>query len=163
MSSRSDGFARVVVITDTRERQPYGFDPGRVTTVRRALRSGDYSLEGFEERVAVERKTLDDFAQSLIRARERFLAEMRRLESFDAACVVVEGSLRDLMEGKAATGAHPSSLLGAALSLIVDHGIPVFFCSDRQAACRFVEGYLLRVHRKMTGQWEPKPQQSAGK
>lgn len=149
---------RVVVIADTRERQPYSFDPERVTTVRRALRSGDYSLDGFEERVAVERKTLDDFAQSLIRARERFLAEMRRLESFEAACVVVEGNLRDLLEGKASSHAHPSSLLGATLSVVVDHRIPVFFCSDRQAACRFVEGYLLRFHRRIaTPCVEPPP------
>ena len=141
---------RVVVIADTRERQPYSFDPERVTIVRRALRSGDYSLEGFEERIAVERKTLDDFAQSLIRSRDRFPAEMRRLESFEAACVVVEGNLRDLLEGRASSGAHPSSLLGAALSVIVDHGIPIYFCSDRQAACRFVEGYLLRCHRRLS-------------
>lgn len=153
---------RVVVIADTRERQPYGFDPERVTVIRRALRSGDYSLDGFEERVAVERKTLDDFAQSLIRSRDRFLAEMRRLESFEAACVVVEGSLRDLLDGKAASGAHPSSLLGATLSVVVDQGIPVFFCSDRQAACRFVEGYLLRFHRRITTPCAEQPPQPDG-
>ncbi len=29
--------------------------------------------------------------------------------------------------------------------------ITVFFCSDRHVACRFVEGFLLRIHRNASG------------
>jgi len=65
--------------------------------------------------------------------------------------VVVEGSLGDLLERRYRSGAHPSSVFGAALSIIVDHGVPVFFCGDRQVACRFVEGLLLRYQRKVSG------------
>jgi ERCC4-type nuclease len=119
-----------------------------VATVRRALRSGDYSLEGLETQVAVERKSLDDFVSTVIRDRERFRRELDRLHEMDSACVVVEGNLSDVLRGHYASGAHPTSILGAALSIIVDHEIPVYFASDRQAACRFVEGFLLRFHRK---------------
>jgi len=41
------------------------------------------------------------------------------------------------------------------LSIVVDFDIPVFFCSDRQVACRFVEGYLLRFHRFLDLSTEP--------
>ena len=34
------------------------------------------------------------------------------------------------------------------LGIAVDFGIPVFFCSNRQIACRFVEGYLLRAAQR---------------
>jgi ERCC4-type nuclease len=142
--------ARVTIIVDTREQEPYTFDPERVTTVRRALRSGDYSLDGLDSRVAVERKSLDDFVSTVIRDRDRFRRELDRLHQMEAACVVVEGNVSDVLRGRYTSGAHPASILGAALSIIVDHEIPVYFASDRQAACRFVEGFLLRFHRKAT-------------
>ena len=64
--------------------------------------------------------------------------------------VVVEGSLADVMGWNYRSGVHPNSVLGGTISLIVDHEIPVVFCSDRQLACRFTEEYLKRVYRKLT-------------
>lgn len=141
--SRSDG--PVTLIIDTREIEPYGFDPGLVTAVRRALPAGDYSVAGLEHMIAVERKTLDDFVGSVIQARGRFYRELRRLEHYARACVVVEADLADVLAGRYRSDAHPHSILGSALAIAVDFDIPVFFCSNRQIACRFVEGYLLRT------------------
>jgi len=135
----------VTVIVDTREQEPYGFDPIRVHTVRRALPAGDYSVAGLEQLVAVERKTLDDFVGTVIRARGRFYRELQRLERYTRACVVVEADLEDVLQGRYRGDAHPHSILGSALAISVDFGIPVFFCSNRQIACHFVEGYLLRA------------------
>ena len=75
---------RVRVVVDTREQEPYAFDPRRVTVVRRALPAGDYSVEGWEGAVAVERKTLEDFVSTVIRGRARFRKELRRLEGYEA-------------------------------------------------------------------------------
>jgi DNA excision repair protein ERCC-4 len=96
----------------------------------------------------VERKSLEDFVTTAIRDRARFARELRALGAYDLACVVVEGSLGDVLAHRYRSGAHPNSVFGAALSLIVDFRIPVFFCDDRQIARRFVEGLLLRYYRK---------------
>ncbi len=149
-TSRSSG-EPVAVVIDTREQQPYEFDPAVVTATRKALPAGDYSLPGYETCVAVERKSLDDFVASVITARARFGRELRALSEFDLGCIVVEGSLEDVLAHRYRSGAHPSAVLGATLSIIVDHGVPVFFCGDRQLACRFVEGLLCRYHRKVQG------------
>ena len=50
---------RVTVVVDTREQEPYTFESGCTEVVRRALPAGDYSIEGHEDSVAVERKTLE--------------------------------------------------------------------------------------------------------
>lgn len=139
----------VVIIADTREQQPFAFGSAHVVTVRRALAAGDYSIEGMEDVVAVERKTVEDFVKTVIRERERFERELERLSAYTAACVVVEGSLADILEANYRTGAHPNSILGAAIAIIVDHRVPVFFCGDRQAARTFTEAYLLRCARKL--------------
>lgn len=141
----------VAVIIDTREQEPYGFDPMWVAPVRRALPAGDYSLVGYETAVAVERKTLDDFVATAVRARERFARELRALAAYDLGCVVVEATVEDLLARRYRSGAHPHAVFGATVSIVVDHGVPVYFCGDRQIACRFVEALLLRYHRKVAG------------
>ena len=146
---------RVTVVVDTREQEPYAFDSS-CEVVRRALPAGDYSIEGFEDSVAVERKTLEDFVSTVIRSRKRFYKELQRLEGYKAACVVVESDLRDVLTGRYRSGAHPNAVLGTVISIVVDFQIPVFFCSDRQVACRFVEEFLLRFHRKVSRRCEKK-------
>ncbi len=139
------------IIIDTREQEPWAFDREAAATVRRALPAGDYSLVGLETAVAVERKTLDDFVSTVIRHRRRFHRELRRLVSYSAACVVVEAGFRDILEARYRSGASPASVLGSVVSVTVDFGVPVFFCSDRSAARVFAEGYLLRAHRRYVG------------
>ncbi len=135
----------VTVVVDSREQEPLCFNPELVRPVRRALSAGDYSVAGLEETVAVERKTLDDFVGTVMRARGRFYRELRRLQRYARACVVVEANLSDVLAGRYRGGAHPHAILGSAMAIIVDFEIPVYFCSNRQVACRFVEGFLLRA------------------
>ena len=146
MSPSSQGLATIVV--DTREQEPYSFDPRMATSVRRALPAGDYSVDGLDACVAVERKSMDDFVSTVIHSRERFRTELRKLASYRAACVVVEAGLPDFLQGSYRGKAHPNAVLGSALSIILDYRIPVFFCANRQAACHFVQAYLLAARAR---------------
>lgn len=150
MKSPSEGTLPIVVV-DTREQQPYSFDPAHVTCVRRALPAGDYSLEGYEMAVAIERKSLEDFVASAITNQARFARELRALSEYDLRCIVVEASLEDILARRYRSGAHPNSVVGATLAMFVDYGVPVLFCGDRQIACRVVEGILRRYHQKAAG------------
>jgi ERCC4-type nuclease len=138
----------VTIIVDTREQAGYSFDSRLAATLRRALPAGDYSVEGLEGLVAVERKSLDDFVSTVIHARARFRRELRALAGYRAACVVVEAGLLDILLQRYHSDAHPNAVLGSALSIILDYRIPVFFCSSRQAACQFVQAYLLAAHAR---------------
>ena len=146
MSRSSAGTATIII--DTREQEGYSFDPRLAATVRRALPAGDYSVAGLEAAVAVERKTLDDLVSTVIHSRERFRNELRKLAGYRAACVVVEAGLMDVLSRRYRGNAHPNAVLGSALSIILDFRVPVFFCSNRQAACQFVQAYLLAAHAR---------------
>lgn len=65
------------ILVDHREKKPYQF-PGVENVETVELNVGDYTLEGFEDVFAVERKTLDDLATSLGAERLRFENEIRR-------------------------------------------------------------------------------------
>ena len=146
MSRSSAGPATIIV--DTREQEPYLFDPRLAATVRRALPAGDYSVSGLEATVAVERKSLDDFVSTVIHNRARFRKELRKLAEYRAACVVVEAGVLDVLLHRYRGEAHPNAVLGNALSIILDFRVPLFFCSSRQAACQFVQAYLLGAHSR---------------
>lgn len=146
MSRSSEAPATIVI--DTREQEPYSFDSRLVAAVRRALPAGDYSVEGLEDEVAVERKSLDDFVGTVIHARPRFQQELRKLARYRAACVVVEAGVADVLQQRYRGQAHPNAVMGSALSIILDHRVPVVFCGGRQAACQFVQAYLLAAHRR---------------
>jgi len=136
------------IIVDTREQQGYSFEPHRADSVRAALPAGDYSLAGLEREVAVERKSLDDLVSTVIHERPRFHRELLRMAEYRQACVVVEGSLADVLAHRYTGGAHPNSVIGSVISTIVDFGIPVYFCSNRQIARTFTQEMLLRFHEK---------------
>jgi len=146
---KPENLEKLIIIIDTREQEPYEFDEETVEVKRQALTAGDYSLDGLEDQVCIERKSLPDYVQSVIKQRDRFLREVKKLTEIPHCCIVVECDLSDVMGKRYRSGAHPNSVLGATLSLMIDHEVPVCFCSDRQLAKTFVEGYLRRVYRKL--------------
>lgn len=105
----------VTVVIDTREQEGYSFPDKRFVVERRALPAGAYSLAGLERVVAVERKTAENFVHAVIRDRDRFRRELLKLAEYDRACIVVEAGPNDILSGAYRSGAHPSSVVGAAL------------------------------------------------
>lgn len=69
------------LVVDTREKKPYRF-PGIDDVINEPLDVGDYTHDGFQHTYAVERKSLDDFAQSLGTDRLRFENEVRRANGY---------------------------------------------------------------------------------
>jgi ERCC4-type nuclease len=66
-----------------------------VRTVSRHLKTGDYTLEGFEDRICVERKQLSDLFQCCGNERDRFRAEVQRMSEMEHAFIVIEADTRE--------------------------------------------------------------------
>jgi ERCC4-type nuclease len=111
-----------IILADTREQQPYSFP---CATNRKALAAGDYSVEGLEERVAVERKSLSDFVHTVIHDHARFGREMLLLSTYDAACVVVEADLDAVLRGPGVPADNIAPIRGEE-----HEGIPAAFRRD---------------------------------
>ena len=130
------------IIVDTREQAEYTFD---CSVVRRKLDAGDYSVQGYEHRVAVERKSLPDFVHTVIHEFERFAVELDKLAVMDAACIVVEADLDAVLRGQHAETLRtvaPTAVLGAAIHISLRWRVPVLWCGSRQAACAFTDAFL---------------------
>ena len=133
------------IVIDSREQLPFGFTSKvfeDVTTEAGSLPTGDYSLAGLTDLVAVERKSLDDLAQCLSRERDRFERELVRGRGLDAFAVVVEGSFEDLAQGRYRSKLNPHSACQSVLSFSARLGIPFFFAGNRAGAEYATAGFL---------------------
>ncbi len=92
--------SNMIVVIDTREQLPYMFPGCRVSC--RKLEAGDYSIEGYENVVAVERKTANDFYGSIVNNkntdnRDRLEREFERLENYKFKALVIEEEEQDIL------------------------------------------------------------------
>jgi ERCC4-type nuclease len=127
------------IVVDTREQIPYTF----ANAVRAGLPTGDYSLVGYEDMVAVERKSVIDALGSLGAGRARFRREVVRLAKLPYGTIVVEATIEEFLRGDPRSAMNPKSALHSLLGWSVELGVPVWFPGPRNVA-RGLVYHLLR-------------------
>lgn len=123
--------------------------PAQVNCSRRTLREGDYTVAGLEGRLAIERKSLGDFVGTVIHDWIRFRKELVRLSGYEIAVVAVEADLGQVYRHEYESEASPASVLGRANAIVIEHGIPVVWWSDRKCAQDMAHRFLLQAWRKL--------------
>ena len=144
-------FPKIPVIIDTREQLPWEFDADTFTTQRGTIWGGDYTIAGLQDVIRIERKSLGDAVQTVIHEWGRFRKSLFKLAGMDFGCVVVEATPRDILERKYESDAEPNSVLGRLISIQIDHGVPVVFAGDRDAAMVYAARYLMQAVKKCGG------------
>jgi ERCC4 domain len=119
------------IVVDSGEKYPYTFRRQQATTSRRRLPAGDYAVEAAGRVVAaVERKTLEDLAGSLLSGRLTYaLAELAALPR---AAVVVEDRYSRLFKLSHVSGTAVAEALAEAQARFPS--VPVTFCETRALA-----------------------------
>lgn len=124
------------IVVDTREKEPFQFKGYRVK--RSGLTTGDYSVEGFEGRVAVERKSGSDLVNTVLVNRDRFARELERASEMEAFVVVVECSMASLLLGTGPRTSVPLRTILARLAVLSSKSkASVIFCDNRSVAEQF--------------------------
>ncbi len=124
------------IVVDTREQRPFAFSgPGYLATVARGgLKTGDYSLVGLEDSIAIERKSLDDLVGCLTVGRDRFERELDRSRSLACFAVVVEASMEDIARHRCTSRMSPHAALQSILAFQVRYGVPFIWAGSRSGA-----------------------------
>jgi ERCC4-type nuclease len=135
------------IIIDTREQTPYDFSRYPVESFTGTLDTGDYSLAGFEDQVAVERKELSDIISCLGSGRERFTRELDRLRGYESAALVIESPLQVIRAGKYRSSMKPEAAEQSLISIMQRYRLPVYFAQDRSDGQRFTYNFLRHFFR----------------
>jgi DNA excision repair protein ERCC-4 len=100
-----------ILLVDTREQDPLFKKPPKDLLVKRTtLPAGDYSVDGWECSITIERKSIPDLFGSLGTGRERFQHELERLCSFEWKALVIEGQEDDVLRWQEFSQMHPNSI-----------------------------------------------------
>lgn len=134
------------IVIDTREQCPYSFSgiradakdhrlPIEVPLRFAALDTGDYSIEGYEMEVAIERKTLVDLYSTIGHGIGRFRREHERLANYGCKCVIIEASQEAALRNPPShSRLNPKCISRIADAWFVDYGVPWFYFVDRRLA-----------------------------
>ena len=125
-----------IVLADTREKYPFDFSrfPNWIAASKKqALKAGDYSVEGMENLLILERKTLTDLITTVIQERARFFTQCEKMSKYRWKALLIEASYEDVKtpydEDEHNTRAHPNAVSGTLDALEARYGIPVVYTS----------------------------------
>lgn len=155
------------VIKDTREQDGYTFEKftGRYTScngmITRKLDTGDYTLEGLEDKLCIERKgRISEIATNLGKDKARFMREIERMKTFPFKFIILEFSLSDVMEFPIGSDIPEEKwgsivvtnkyILKMLVELQMYHDIHIIFCGNKKNAKLMINSILKRVNEYYT-------------
>lgn len=135
----------VTALQDSREQLPLCLEPLRVQVA--TLATGDYSVKGLENIVAIERKSQSDLLACIGQERERFDREVIRLLAYPVRALVVESTWSELEAGQWRSKITPAAAIGSCIGWIAG-GLPIIMAADHARAGRYVAKLLYTAARR---------------
>lgn len=138
--------SNMIVVIDTREQLPYVFSGCRVSNHK--LDAGDYSIEGWENKIAIERKSATDFYGSIINNKEnnnrdRFERELERLKDYKFKAIVIEEEEQNLLCPESyGRGINRNSIYGSIISFEIKYGLNVYYGSREYCENKMLNWFI---------------------
>lgn len=138
------------ILIDSREQLPFSFSRYEVETEPATLPVGDYSLPGFQDRVAIERKSLDDLVGCLMgENRARFERELSKARHYELFAVVVEAPLSAVFQGRYRSEMKAEAALQSIITFQVRYRVPFMWCGNRAGAEYVTHGLISKYLREI--------------
>jgi Fanconi anemia group M protein len=113
----------------------------------------DYVLS---PRCAVEFKTVEDFAQSIIDG--RLLEQLKNIKQhYDRPVIIVEGS-QDLFKVR---NIHPNAIRGMLATIAVSYGVPIIYTKDVKDTAAQLVAIARREQALQKDTWQPHAEKKA--
>jgi DNA excision repair protein ERCC-4 len=125
----------ITIHADTREPWPHPWQrwlPSHVQLERMALDTGDFALAVIPDAAVIERKTVSDFLGCMTSNRDRFERELARSRHVGRFCIIVEGTLGNVLSCRG--DMTEASLLGTVAAWTRRYCPIIFAGSERYAA-----------------------------
>ena len=137
----------IKILIDTREKKPFTFASYDAEIESKAIDAGDYTVEGYENFVRIERKANANELLGNIGANwARFTREMEKLRGIPYKCIVVSGPDNfNYYYEKGLTKLTPGFAYRQISLLHIEYGVPVYFLANPAAAENFTYRYFLRA------------------
>jgi len=140
------------VIIDTREQQPWHFE--RTIAEHKKLDTGDYSVEGYEHLLCIERKkSVSEIANNITES--RFKDVIERMNSYKYSFLMLEFSLNDIYRYPVGSNVpkhmwsklkiSPGFIIKNLLELQLKNNIKILFCDNPTNASKMALSLMKKV------------------
>lgn len=127
------------ILVDTREQTPYEL----IGSEKSTLKTGDYTVRGYEDVMAIERKSYNDLYHCLTSSRLRFEKQLKRLSDYKYKALLVDSTVSSVLLGHVHCNLPGDEALKRVMRYSVKYDIPVMF----------VDNHGDKVTRNLLYQW----------
>lgn len=155
-----------VLLIDSRERTPFNFDGDDdfAAVKHTKVDAGDYTIEGMETIITIERKaSADELLNNFYENKDRILAEFDRMKDYKFKFIVVEQDLETVMNPQSYYINHSkknrrSPMVPVAVvmenltNIMLKHNVHVIFAGSKAAKitkCLLLRAYELHSKGKL--------------
>lgn len=147
-----------IIIKDVQEKPGFHFEKNflKITStpqiIVKHLSTGDYSLEGFENKITIERKSLTDLFGSCggkkgVR-RDRLEREFIRMSEFEYAALVIEADWQTIYtQPPNRSKVNPKNILRTLMAWHMRYNVHIWACPGRKFAEKITYLLLDRFYR----------------
>lgn len=150
---------KFTIIRDTREKPNHGWwfdeDDMCAGTIARKVDVGDYSIDGLEKIISIERKeSVTELANNVVQ--DRFKKQLAKMSNFKYPFLLLEFHWDEIagypwntdlpMKVKQKIRLYPSAIYGTLLSAQMKYGIHVIPCGDQVSAEKTAYKILRKVY-----------------
>jgi ERCC4-type nuclease len=146
----------MIIVQDSREQNPLPFRQGKIIekVIVQKLDVGDYTVQGYENQFAFERKSLPDLFSTCGIGHDRFKKCLERSTRLKYFALVIEGTFSQIRY-KDFPGAHNSRMRGdVVLKILFDwqrqYGFHLFFCQNRTECINIIKYASAALMKKRT-------------
>lgn len=141
------------IIVDTREKTPWEFEK----STSRKLDTGDYSVEGYEDKICIERKkSVNEISRNIVN--DAFWREMERMKEIPHRVIICEFSQQDVIQyPRNVSFAFRSKIkiggkfIMSRLRKIQDeYGIEIQFCHNSNIAKTYATDWLTEKYERLS-------------
>lgn len=117
------------ILIDTREQTPYDL----VGSKKATLDTGDYTVLGYKDQIAIERKSYSDLYHCLTSAKNRFERQLERLGEMDYAYLLIDTTASAVLMGHPQCQLPGEVALSKLVKLCARYNVPFCFADNKGA------------------------------
>lgn len=137
------------IIVDTREQKPHKFHKSKncLGMEQKKLDFGDYTIEGLENFIIIERKqSIDELCGNIGKNRKRFEKELERMQVCRYRFIVVEDYLSSIYR-RTFSRMKPNAVFETIWAWELKYDVRFIFAGTRKMAHKIIRSLLLRAHK----------------
>lgn len=145
-----------MILVDTREQYPFQFEAYGIATKVCKLDTADYTFEGYQDKICIERKrSVSELAHNIGKDWKRFSAELERMKVFPHKYIICEFPTEDILnypnvncmpkKVRKYIRITPQFIIKRIEQIENDYNIIFFFCNSTEHA----EQTVIELYREL--------------